>query len=75
MDLRFLQGVPQSVKILTPQAVQDPSSRRIWLVGGYRDFSGRWEPTDHIKELTFMAPPPKVLALQGDLSPRGPRLC
>ena len=43
------------------KAVQEPSTRRVWLTGG---FKGLCQHADHIRELTFTAPPLKDLALE-----------
>ena len=53
-----------AMEVFHRRAILEPSSKRIWLVGGFQDFCGRSEPLDHIRELTFMAPPLKVLALE-----------
>ena len=53
-----------AMEVFHRRAILEPSSKRIWLVGGFQDFCGRLEPLDHIRELTFMAPPLKVLALE-----------
>ena len=42
-------------------AIQEPISKRVWLVGG---LVTRGQISDQIRELTFMAPPLKILALE-----------
>ena len=51
-----------ALEVSCREAILEPSSKRIWLVGGFQDFDG--QPLDHIRELTFKAPPLKVLALE-----------
>ena len=44
------------------KAVQEPSSQRVWIIGGFND--GLYQHADHIKELAFTAPPLKALSLE-----------
>ena len=47
------------------RAVQEPNSQRIWMIGGAsEDGSYEDEKVDHIRELTYVAPSLKVLALE-----------
>ena len=46
------------------RAVQEPNSRRIWMIGGVSEVGLDDEKVDHIRELTFAAPSLKVLALE-----------
>ena len=52
------------ISVYGREGIHEPSSHRIWLVGGFRAYGDRWGPTDHIRELTFIAPPLKALALE-----------